>query len=331
MPPRTREEWGKLKLGKTSSLILGWRSGSKLNAGRLGLGADMDAELRKRAEATLNDIEGRVLHAYEHNALLEDDEVFLLTADQLPTRRKAKSPKSRATADSGDEGSEDEASALLDLLSTPHERSPIAADDVRGRTFLFYAAVFAETDIGPVAFIKYHNPGSILKAGRLFGRLGQTVTQVEEPILVFEPDFDLVIDGEQIASLRPNAIVRLFADLEIAAAAVPQHLETLAALPIKLPDAVKTQIESACSRRRRLSRRLDLLVQQPHMQTLTVADVRSYLRKIKVSSTRFIKDDQLCVVDEDVADLLDVLDQRNYRGGYDDMLRRADRTSVVTT
>jgi hypothetical protein len=25
-----------------------------------------------------------------------------------------------------------------------------------------------------------------------------------------------------------------------------------------------------------------------------------------------------------------VLDQRNYRGGYDELLRRADRTSVVT-
>jgi hypothetical protein len=222
VPPRTREEWEHISLGRTSTLVLGWRRGAKLDAGRLALGADMDKELRFRARATLKDISGRTLHPYQHSALLEEDEVFLLTADQLPSRRKRR-PRGTSSKVLDSDGTGDETSALLELLGSPLERTPIPADDVRGRSFLFYAAVFTASSAGPVAFIEYHNPGSILKAGRIFGMLGQTVTRVEDPILVFEPDFDLVIDGQQIASLTPNAIMRLFADIEVAAAAVPEQ------------------------------------------------------------------------------------------------------------
>ena len=59
------------------------------------------------------------------------------------------------------------------------------ADSARGRNFLFYAVVFTNrTD--STAFLKRHNPGSVLKTGRLFGLLGQDVTRIDEPVLQLE-------------------------------------------------------------------------------------------------------------------------------------------------
>jgi hypothetical protein len=322
MAVRSQKDWAKVTLGRTSSLVLGWRRGGSLDAGRLALGSDMDKELRNRARSTIGEIANRTARAYEHSALLEDDEVFLLTSDQLPSRIHRKGRPFT-------EEEEDGTSALIDLLSNPIERRPLAADDVRGRAFLFYAAVFRAANSVPIAFIKYHNAGSVLKTGRLVGLLGQTVTRVEEPILIFESDFDLVIDGTQIASLRPNAIVRLFADLEVAAAAVPEHLKTLAGLPVGLSAQAEVAISAACSKRRLLARRLEFLVQQPHLQTLTIADVEKYLKALRVNKSRFIKEGTLSVAEADVSELLDILDQLDYRGGYDDKLRRAERASIV--
>jgi uncharacterized protein YehS (DUF1456 family) len=58
--------------------------------------------------------------------------------------------------------------------------------------------------------------------------------------------------------------------------------------------------------------------------------VRAYVVGLKEDPSRFIRDGALNVSEDDVAALIDVLDQRHYRGGYDQMLRRADRTSVIT-
>ncbi len=330
---RSRRAWAQVNLGRASTLVLGWRQGTNLKAGRLQLGSDMDRELRNRAHETLSRIGTRSARSYEHSAQLEDDEVFLLTASDLPTKRprlpKRRQAEDETTSTTLAQTEEERTSALLNLLNNPYELDPLPADDIRGRSFLFYAAVFTTINPGPIAFVKQFNPGVVLKTGRVFGMLGQTVTRVEDPILVFEPDFDLVIDQDEIASLAPNAIMRLFADVEIAAAAVPDHVDTLAALPIALSEAVQTMIISACSQRRTLARRLELLVQQPHIATLTVAEVKQYLRRLKVDPRRFVRGNEIVVSESDVSELLDVLDQKNYRGGYDDLLRRADRTSLV--
>jgi hypothetical protein len=225
---------------------------------------------------------------------------------------------------------ETDVSQLIQLLRAPGDLAPLPADDARSRTFLFYAAVFTSRGREPIAFVKHHNPASVLKAGRLLGLLGQTVTRVDDPVLVFEPNFDLVIDGNEVASLRDNAIPRLFADVEVAAAAVPAHLAALAALPLALPRATLDSIEAACSQRRLLARKLEELLQQPHVAVLTPEMVAKYLRSNGEPVGRFVHKGQIIVRLEDVGDLLDVLDQRHYRGGYDSLLRRADRASLVT-
>jgi len=327
---RTVDTWATRKLGSNAVLILGWRTNRRLHASRLRLARDMDAELRQRARATLATIRERSPRRYEQTAELEEDEVFLLEVADLPTRpQRRRRGRQDEDAEIGDQQAE--VSALVSLLGAPGELDPLDADDARGRSFLFYAAVFTDDDgRRPIAFIKRHNTASILNKGWLIGQWGQTVTRVDEPVLVFAQDFDLVIDGDEIASLRSDAIQRLFADVEIAAAAAPALAMDIGDLKkLRLAEEAKQAIAAACGRRRLLARRLQILLDQPHLAEVTPARVADYLRSNGEDPDRFVRNNRLVVAEEDVAEFLDVLNQTHYRGGYDQLLRRADRSSLL--
>lgn len=200
---------------------------------------------------------------------------------------------------------------------------------MRGRTFLFYAVAFGGRG-SSVAFLKRHNPGAVLKTGRLLGLFGDAVTRIEDPVLVFESDFDLVDEGDELAALTPTALSRIFVDLEVAAQAVPAHIATLGASSLRFADSALQVIATACSKRRLLAGRLQALIDADHLGSLTVDMVNHYLASLGEDPARFVVDGEISVIEEDVPALLDVLDQRHYRGGYDRILRRADRNSVIS-
>jgi hypothetical protein len=326
---RTADEWTRRPLGRNAALVLAWRRGSRIKAGRLNLAREMNQELRQRAHAALSEIGQRTVRAYDPAAYLEDDEVFLLTVDELPTRPQRHRPGRQPTAPDDGTDQQAEASELVGLLRTPGDLDPIAADTARGQTFLFYAAVFSSQG-SSIAFVKRHNPAAVVKTGRVLGLFGDVVTRIEQPVLVFEPDFDLVVEGDELAALKPTALSRIFVDLEVAAAAVPAHIAGLRASALRFADSSLDVIALACTKRRLLAGRLQGLIQAKHLETLTVDSVRNYLTGLDEDPARFISSDQIVVAEEDVAALLDVLDQRHYRSGYDYLLRRADRNSVIS-
>lgn len=327
---RTAEEWTRRALGRNAALVLGWRHRSGMAAGRLNLAREMDQELRQRARATLVEIGRRVPRPFGSAAQLEEDEVFLLTIDELPTRTGRRRPR-RQDASAGANGGDDqeEASQLVELLRSPGDLDPVPADAARGRTFLFYAAVFSGR-ASSIAFLKRHNPAGVLKTGRVLGLFGDVVTRIDDPVLVFENDFDLVVEGGEVAALTPGGLARLFVDLEIAAAAVPAHIAALKTIPLQFAESALASISAACSKRRLLASRLQRLTQADHIGTLTVDMVSGYIKTLNEDPKRFISNGKIDVTEGDVPVILDILDQRHYRGGYDKLLRRADRNSLVT-
>lgn len=289
----------------------------------------MDRELLQRAQGTLDEIGRRVARTYGSAAQLEDDAAVLLTIDELPTRpsrRRRGSQSTSAGASAGDE--QEEASQLVELLRYPGDLDPVSPDAARGQTFLFYAAVFSAGG-NSIAFVKRHNPAGVLKTGRVLGLLGDVVTRIDDPVLVFEHDSDLVVAGDEIAALSPGALARLFVDLEIAGATVPAHIADLKAIPLQFADGALANISAACSKRRLLGSRLQRLTQADHIATLTIEMVSEHITTLKEDPKRFISAGKIDVAEDDVPIILDVLDQRHYRGGYDKLLRRADRNSLV--
>ena len=139
---RTAEEWTQRTIERNAALVLGWRKGSTVAAGRLSLAREMNQELRQRAAAALSEIGRRTVRTYDPAAQLEDDEVFLLTIDALPARRRRRRPgppPRPGNGDPPDDGDppdeQHEASELIQLLQVPGDLDPIAPEDREGRLF----------------------------------------------------------------------------------------------------------------------------------------------------------------------------------------------------
>jgi hypothetical protein len=332
------EKWAGRKLGPESAIALGWRDGRGIQAGRLRLDRDIDAQLRERAGTALGEIDSRSKRDFEPSAHLEDDQVFLLTVADLPDRRAARRRRRRSGQEIASDVADDpvpdidhetEVSALIEIVKSPGSLKELSADSIRNGTFLFYAVVFTGSSTRPIAFFKRHNAASVMKTGFVLGMLGETITSIQQPVLLFAPDFDLVVDGDAIAALTADAIPRLFADIEVAAATVGPNIKSLAGLPIGLPRETLGVIATACSAQRSLAKRLQDLLDLPHMKNLTAKQVRVYLVNTGQDPKRFMDGNRFNVEARDVGDFLDILQQRRYLGGYDSKLRRADRSSMV--
>jgi hypothetical protein len=337
---RTTDEWTRVQIPERVHLVVGWRVGNNLRAGRLRLHRSMDLEFRREAEAALSSIGSRKPRPYEPTAHLEEDEVFLLTTNELPhhamriggRRRRAwldgvGSQSSDGTVRAIDDSAL-EPSALLSVTRYPDRLDELTLAQVRGRRFLFYAVVFTEDR--SLAFVKRHNPASVLNSGLTIGLFGQTIRRVGRPALVFEHGFDLIIDDDEVAALAPDAIVRLFADVEVSAAGVPALVGRLRQSSLRIRPASLEVIEAACAARRLLARRLAALLDRPYMTTLTPQDVEYYLKELEEDVERYVNNGEVVATQDTVGDLLDVLGQLHYRGGYDDELWRADRSSRVS-
>lgn len=319
-------------VGQYVTLVLGWKKGKGLRAGWVKLTTDMGEAIRSQALATLATVNSLIQRPYDAGAQLEEDECFTTSVKELPHRPETQALDSLAA--SHDENSNDpqtEASALIQLLSSPRELEQLNVNDIVEGRFLFYAAVFSGADNAPpMAFVKKHNPARVFRAGNLIGLFGDAISKLEQPVLIFEPDFDMVLYGEDIVALTSTAIPYLFADLEVVTSAVPGLVSSLTTVH-RLPLASNTleALRVACGRRRLLARRLLHLCRQPHLSTLTVDQVAQYLDNLKVDPASFISGNQFVVEEDKVEEFLDILDQRHYIGPYDNQRRRADRVSLV--
>lgn len=318
-----------MSLGQEVSLVVGWRQGRNLRAARVPIGTSFAMDLRAAATRTQQALGTLRRRNYEPTAHLEEDEAFAFSLDALPTRPP---DRRRRNEPEEDAAPQEQASALVNLVERPSVLDEVSADQVRTGRFLFYAATFRDPgDAGApvVAMVKGSNPGRVARSGRILGLLGDTLTRLDQPVMIFADDFDLLVSGTEIVALREGIVAKLFSDVNVVAAAVPALVERLNTSTLPLAPEALAALQEACQQRRLLARRLQVIVNQPHLATLTPADVVSYLERTGQDPSTVVREGKLVVAVADAETFLDVLDARHYRHGYDNSLRRAERSSAV--
>lgn len=329
---RSKQAWMTRDLGEYGYLLVGRRRGTTLSVERLNVSPGLVGDFRTMAGQTMASLEEKVARTYEPLAQLEDDEVFLLELDDLPALNPAAlEENSHLSLQSATE--HQGATALADLVSNP-DQAPLADfDQVRRHPFLFYAVVFTDqAGAEPIAFIKKHNPAVSLKPGHIWATGSQTVRRIDSDILSFRSDFDLIIDGKQVAALTDNAIERLFVDQDIVAAAVPAAIAELKNLGggFTLSSQAESSLLRVCAKRRLLGRRLQRLLTDPDFKNVTPEKVKKYLEILEIPPQRYIKKNELTCTDDTAAEFIDVLGAFQHRHGYTNERYRADRRSRVS-
>lgn len=334
MKVRTPEQWAGIQLGPEVSLVVGWRRGARgLHARRLETDRNIAESLRATAVSTLHGIGARLAREFAADGELEDDEFFTVEMSALPEPPPPPRRGQHPTPSAADDSTTDDArrvAELVDLLRTPSDREVIG-DEVRKLSLLFYAVIFRDPGSdASVAFVKKANLARVMRPGRLIGVLAQTVTRLEAPVLLFDSDFDFVIDSDEFAIMNSSALGLVLRDVNLLAEAVPAYVATLPTASLPFTEAALEAIVRLGQRRRSTGKRLRLLPSQPYMATITIAEVRNAITDKGLDASAFIHDGKVNVDEDNVSTLLDVLAQRMYKGDFDHETWRADRASRVT-
>jgi hypothetical protein len=320
---RTAEDWGGIKLGDGVRLLLGWRDeDGGLDARPVDLATEVADELRSAANSSLTDLAARVPQPYSGLGDVDADEFLSLTI--MPN-----------------DGSDDATSANLEetLSAADMVRLSLGAfaagdffgrDELFGGGWLFYAVVVEVVDeAAPIAFVRQYNPQRGFDPGRMLSAYGDTLKKINDPVFIFDFQFDVIVASDEVAVLRTTAFQRVFADVNVVASEVPADVGALqSSLEVDLGAASSVALTAWCQDRLRMAARLKKLARQPHLKLVTPESLSAALQKHGLPANRFGSGDEIALMSrEDVRLFLDVLEKRYYEEDFTGEHMRADNAS----
>jgi hypothetical protein len=232
-----------------ATLIVAWRGGRNVYCRVLKAGGDVIEMLRSYAAVAaqrLSDSDGRTYDPDDHQ---EDEQVFLSASRE----------------------------ELLDtVLMAQIERGAslplVAPDDFKHQTIVLYAVLIGNDSSSRAIFIRKGSPVK-LATKSLVAVFDQTLTRVTDPILAFDPNFDIVIKGEAVWVLNQRNFEGLFKESEAVLAKTAKWVEDLAeSLPIS--DEGREWLKRRLRQNSVMRRKVQSILRSPYLSKLS-ADVMS--------------------------------------------------------
>jgi hypothetical protein len=326
---RQPHEWPNIQLGSGVRLLLGWRQGRHgISARPVNLAEDVAQEMIEACRQTLARLGMSEARPYSGVPGLDEQQYL-----SLPLGEHAEDPEA-ALRDAGALLGEEAAAAstLVRLVREAFENDDfLSREELRLGRWLFYAVVVeVEGADSPIAFVRQYNPQRGFSAGRLLLAYQNTLAHFDDPLFNFDLGFDLVIAEDEVVVLNTTAFDRVFADLDLAAAQVPDQVVRLEGeLGIEFAPGAADFLATTARDRAALVRRLRRIAQSGHLPAVTSQTLRDALERHGLPRDRFGPSDQveLQTVD-DVVVFLDMVEQLYYEADFTGEHRRADRYSV---
>jgi hypothetical protein len=300
------------------TLVLGRRTTTSVAGHRVRLHNDVVTELRAMCDATLSSLGARDPVPYADDLNFDADTHYMVAettalVTHVPERRRG-----RRRADEPPERPliETDAAAHQVLANASSQPLVDAAEVERRKSFLFSAAVVGDDPTERVAFVSAHNPYRSAERGRLVTLFGDGLRRVTEPLLIFRPDFDMVVTSGYVAILRPEAFEKVFREIDRMKARIPVWSAALTrALPVSSESAER--IERLCQQNARVARHVRSMYERGVLGTkFEVTSLRRQLQQQGLDPNRLIKHGKLVLEEDDIPDVLKVLDERLYIGWH---------------
>jgi hypothetical protein len=184
----------------------------------------------------------------------------------------------------------------------------------------------------PIAFVRQWNPQRGFSPGRLLLAYQDTLSRVDDPLFNFDMTFDLVVAPDEIVVLSTTAFNRVFADLDLLGAQVPDQATQLNTdLGKKLSATGLEFLTTTCQSRPRLAQRLRRVAQAAHLASVTEDSLSDALERHGLGRDRFGSGPEVELQStDDVVVFLDMLEQLYFEADFTGEPRRADRYSTRT-
>lgn len=289
--------------GEALTLVVGRRSGRRYLGGRVNVGGDVEAELRGACDDALRSLEELEYRPYHPDALLADEEYTALDIDEI-----------------------DDAGGVLELLHGGPTLPLVPPRDLPEKSYVFYGVIIGSTPDDRVSFLSKTNPARLWKPGRFFTTLGNTLTKVDDPILVFEEEMDLIATRDGIAVRDQRAFEQLFRETPVLQERIGAWVVDIAAR-LPLADDGVDRLTARCRADSRLRRRLQSIHARGHLANVTIDDIRAESLGQGLDEQALIRDGHLVFDDADPQTLLRLLNEDLFTGGLSGARFQVDRKS----
>jgi hypothetical protein len=205
-----------------------------------------------------------------------------------------------------------EENEVVDELLADDDRPQVKPSEVSGELYLY--AVVSDTKAGRIAMIKKKNPTKRAHAGKALFAAGDELRKLDEDPWELDPLFDLVVGTRGGYTLNTHFFEQLFADADRLRAQIGPWVSDIAK-QLPMSKASHDLLVAACDESPRLRRRLRAIAHRNHITRVTVADLRRHVREMGLPVVDFVKNDQLVIDEDNVAELLHILNEDLTRGG----------------
>lgn len=287
-------------------LVIGWRDGKRYKLGRVDTERLITETLQILALDQERKLAASQARPYSVESTLDADE-FFVTASAVP----------------------DEEEALRRQLVSVGSLPLITVDLLEKTSLSFYAVVMGSDPTKIRAYIKKHNPLIVAKGGGLLALFGDALTRLEKPVFTIADSFDLVLYADRIAVIHEKPFQALFYDETGINGKIEGWIEKIAlGLPME-PDT-KAKLTILCQRGPRLRLKLQAIEERGHLSSLTLSTFRSELRRLGIPVNRFIKGGKLVLAEKYERQLLEILNEDLFKGGFSGDDFAAERKTKTT-
>lgn len=337
--PENEKDWGAIKLEPGAELIVGWRPRrSRLDAGAVELSEEVANEIHDSCEATLTKVGKLRRRPFGGAPYIEAGEEYLaVPATELP--RAQPQPNGAALTQGGPRADEvggatddGEAAGLSDLerLVGAAGLKALSRDDLQHGRYLFYAAICTQVDTkARIGFVRQTDPHRVASEGGLMARFSEGLQKLDDPVFIFDADFDLLVSADEIAVLRIEAFNRMFADLNTIIAAAPANAQAIAAAVAGITPESVGALAGAAATRPSLARRLQRLRRPGAVPAVTPRAISEAMVKHGLDPRLIVAGEAIEFDEEQAGTFLDLLEQLYYETDFTAEHRRADRYSPL--
>jgi len=296
-----------IPIDEALTFAIAWKAGNKIVAGKVTTAGKVTSAMRTACRATVERIQQLELKQYDPDTHLAREECMAVPGSLFA-------------------GSD---SAPMKLLHGAAGLELVRADQLPSRPLYFYAVVVGDSPSNRVAFVRKTNPHKSIRRGGIVATLGNTLTRVENPVFILDPDFDLIVLGETILVLNQVAFELIFRD---AAALVDRYPDWVKEIADHLPfdgDGVKLLVEAA-SRDSRVSRRLRAIHERGYFRDgkVKIEHVKKVAEKEGLDESKLIRDGKLVFDPSDRFVLLKLLNEDLFTGSLSGERVEVDRKST---
>lgn len=301
------------------TLILGKRTTTRFKAFRVKMHSDVRESMREFATEMIAYLDARSPVDYSDDLAFDADEQYMLVQRGALVVHRPKSRRRKRPADPpADPQIIEMDPAVLEALDTAASAEEITRDSLKKQAFPFYAAVIGDDPTRRIAFVKERNPYPVGELGRVLTQFGDGLRRLNEPILTFAKDFDIVVTLDHIAIARGEAFEKLFRDIDALKQRIPVWSgAAVQALP--LDDDSATLLRDVAVRSVRVASQLRGLQERGFLaKTYPIDRLREKMIEVGLEHERLLAGDKLILQESDVPIVLKLIDERLYTGWHSD-------------